>query len=607
MSRRPPTADDLVPKAPLRRRLRTLGALLARIDRRFLVVMIGLITLLTVAAATQSVALKSMVNGALEGRWTFATTAAVIGGLAAGVLGAAGRVYENLQDWIATRIGVEINRDTVSAASTMPGLEHLERPDYLDQLALVNRGGDSLMRSVFAVTDLVSLVARIGIGVWLLAAVNPVLVLVPLFAIPSVLLTPRAQAFVDRAAATAAERARASDHLHRLYTNQTAAMEIRLFGCGEALDERADRLWHEVAHIKFVGAAKAAAVSAIGWVILALGYVGALTLVAVEAASGSASPGDVILVAQLALQLRGNVAQTTASIRQSVAAMRLTDRFLWLEDLSAAQAGAFAGSVPCPTRIDRSIRLDNVSFTYPGTDEPVLRDVSLELPAGATIAIVGENGAGKTTLIKLMCRFYNPTRGQITVDGIDLTKIDATEWLGHLAGSFQDYQRLETAARRSVGLGDPPWMDDTGHVTAALERADSGHLPEQWSAGLDTHLGKSYDEGLELSGGQWQRIAIARGMMRPNPMLLVLDEPSAALDPAAEQALYDRYASAGRRARSDGGTVLLVSHRFSSVRMADLIVVLDAGTVEEIGTHDELLVADGQYAHMFRQQASAYS
>jgi ATP-binding cassette subfamily B protein len=598
---------DVIPKASMRRRARTLLRLLARTDRRFLVAMAVLITLLTVAGAAQSLALKWMVNGAIERRWTFATTAAVIGGLAAGVLGAAGRVYENLQDWIAARVGVAINRDTVTAAATMPGLEHLERPEYLDQLTLVNDGAGNLVRSVFAVTDLVSLGARIAIGVWLLATVDPILVLVPLFAVPSVLLSPRAQACIERANQEAAERARASDQLHGLFTNQTAAMEMRVFDAGHALDDRANRLWKEVAHTKFTGALKGAALSSAGWAILALGYVGALTLVAVNAAAGTASPGDVLLVAQLALQLRGNIAQTTTSVRQVVAAMRLTDRFLWLNDLADHQAAAFAGSVPCPEQIERGITLNHIGFTYPGTTTPVLRDVDVDLPAGATVAIVGENGAGKTTLVKLLCRFYDPTTGHITVDGVALSDLDAAEWQARLAGSFQDYLRLEATARHTIGVGDPPRMDDDRHVTAALERADSSQMPTQWPNGLNTHLGRTYEEGIELSGGQWQRLAIARGMMRPAPRLLVLDEPSAALDPSAEQALYERYASAARRARADGGIVVLVSHRFSSVRMADLIVVLDHGTVTEVGTHLELLARDGQYARMFRQQAAAYS
>ncbi|MEX1009262.1 MAG: ABC transporter ATP-binding protein [Acidimicrobiia bacterium] len=599
--------DDFVPKAPMRRRLATLRALLARADRRFLVVMVVLIAFLTVAGAAQSLALKWMVNGAIEGRWTFATVAAVVGGLAAGVLGAAGRVYMNLQDWIATRIGAEIEGDTLNAAATMPGLEHLERPDYLDQLRLVNRAGDNLVRSVFAVTDLISLAARIAIGVWLLATVNPVLVLVPIFAVPSVLFTPRAQAQVEQAAVIAAERARASDHLHRLFSDQAAAMEMRVFDCGAALDARADQLWHDVAHIKFLGALKASLVSSTGWAILAIGYVGALAVVALDAAAGTASPGDVLLVSQLALQLRGNVAQTTTSVRQSVAAMRLTDRFLWLQDLAAEQTAAFAGSHPPPTRITNGISFDHVTFAYPGTDTPVLNDLTFELPAGSTVALVGENGAGKTTLVKLLCRFYNPTHGRVTIDDFDLASVDPVEWRTCLAGSFQDYLHLETTANRSVGLGDPPWMDDNERVVAALERADSRRLPERWPQGLATQLGKTYEDGIELSGGQWQRVAIARGMMRITPLLLILDEPTAALDPSAEQALYNRYASTSRQVRADGGVVLLVSHRFSSVRMADLIVVLHHGTLTEIGTHEGLLAADGHYAHMYQQQAAAYT
>jgi ATP-binding cassette subfamily B protein len=384
-------------------------------------------------------------------------------------------------------------------------------------------------------------------------------------------------------------------------------MELRLFDAAEQLSDRADQLWNDVARIRLGGNLRAALISSIGWAALALGYIGALLVVAVEAQHGSASAGDVVLVAQLALQLRGNVAETTLSIRAALSALRLTDRFIWLSEQASQQHDRYPGTSPAPSRLSHGITFDSVTFAYPGTDRVQLHDITLELPAGATVALVGPNGAGKTTLVKLLCGFYRPTTGRILIDGTDLATIDMQAWREHLAGGFQDFLRLEAPAQRSVGAGDPPNMDDPAAVVAALHRADAHHDIHRWKDNLDTHLGKAYADGIELSGGQWQKLAVARAMMRTNALLLLLDEPTAALDPAAEQTLYDRYVTAADQTRNDGGIVFIVSHRLSSVRMADHIVVLDDGRVVEQGTHRQLLSQAGIYASLFNQQASAYT
>jgi ATP-binding cassette subfamily B protein len=579
---------------------------LARGQRRLLIPMFLLLAVNSVAGGALSLALKWMVDQAMNGRWAFAMLAAVIGGFSAGVTGAAGRVLENLQNWIGLTAGAEIDRETLAETAGMPGLEHLERPAYLDQVSIVSQGGRDIVRSAFSIANLASLVVRIGVAIWLLTTIHPLLVFLPLFGLPSVLLARRAQTHIQHAAVQAAQSSRASDHLHRLFANRSAAQELRLFAAAGDLDARADDLWNTVTRTKLAGAARAALVSISGWVVLAIAYVGALLLVVVEASRGHATPGDVLLVAQIALQLRARMGEANASIGEVIAALRLTDRFLWLSDYGARQAAAFAGRSPPPARLERGIRFDLVSFTYPGTNSPNLQDIDLELSAGTTVALVGENGAGKSTLIKLLCRFYDPTTGRILLDGTDLRSLDVAEWRRHLAGGFQDFLRLETIARRSVGAGDPRTMDDASAVLAAMRRADAAELPGRWERGLDTHLGKTYADGAELSGGEWQKVAISRAMMRPDPLLLVLDEPSAALDPSAEQALYDRYAGAARHVRANGGIVLLVSHRFSSIRMSDQIVVLAHGRVAEAGTHSQLIGRNGEYARMFRRQAAAY-
>jgi len=262
---------------------------------------------------------------------------------------------------------------------------------------------------------------------------------------------------------------------------------------------------------------------------------------------------------------------------------------------------------PAPESIKEGIRLEHVSFRYPGSDRIVLDDVDLHLPAGAVVAIVGENGAGKSTLVKLLCKMYDATAGDIYVDDLPLRRIDPDAWRGRVAGAFQDFFRFEFRARQTVGVGDLPRSDDEQAVAGAVTRAGADDVVQRLVAGLDTQLGPTWPEGVDVSFGQWQKLALARGFMRDDPLLLVLDEPTAALDAETEHALFERYASAMRGTGSNGRITVLVSHRFSTVRMADLIVVLDGARVVEVGSHEQLMAADGNYAELYRIQASSYA
>jgi ATP-binding cassette subfamily B protein len=238
------------------------------------------------------------------------------------------------------------------------------------------------------------------------------------------------------------------------------------------------------------------------------------------------------------------------------------------------------------------------------------------------VAIVGENGAGKTTLVKLLCRFYQPTRGRILIDAEELGRMPVEAWRARLAGAFQDFFRFELHAQQTVGVGDVPRLDDRPAALTAVGRAGADDVVARFPAGLDTQLGPTWPGGVEVSFGQWQKLALARGFMRDRPLLLVLDEPTAALDAETEHALFERYAAAAARTgartaaraaagggddiRADGRITLLVSHRFSTVRMADLIVVLDGARVVEVGAHDALVARGGQYAELYAIQAAAY-
>lgn len=260
-----------------------------------------------------------------------------------------------------------------------------------------------------------------------------------------------------------------------------------------------------------------------------------------------------------------------------------------------------------PDRLARGIAFEGVAFRYPGTGAEVLAGVDLWFPAGGVVALVGANGAGKTTLVKLLTRCYEPSAGRITLDGADLAHVDVTAWRDRLSAGFQDFFRFQETLRLSVGVGDLHRRHDEQAVAAALDRGQAGDLPASLPAGLGSLLGKEFPGGTDLSEGQWQKVAISRALMRDAPLLLVLDEPTSGLDADAEHALFEHYASAASRAgRQVGAVTVLVSHRFSTVRLADLIVVVDGGRVVEQGTHAELRASGGRYAELYAIQARAY-
>ncbi len=237
----------------------------------------------------------------------------------------------------------------------------------------------------------------------------------------------------------------------------------------------------------------------------------------------------------------------------------------------------------------------------------MLEDISLSLPAGAVVAIVGENGAGKTTLVKLLAKMYEPTSGAILIDEVPLSRIAANDWRSRLSGAFQDFFRFEFRARHTIGLGDLGRLEEEPAVLAAVDRAGAGDVMARLALGLDTQLGPTWPGGADLSFGQWQKLALARGFMRDDVLLLVLDEPTGAIDAETEHALFERYAAAARTEQNTNGRItILVSHRFSTVRMADLIIVLDGAKLVEAGTHEQLMAKRGSYSELYTIQAQGY-
>jgi ATP-binding cassette subfamily B protein len=390
-------------------------------------------------------------------------------------------------------------------------------------------------------------------------------------------------------------------------TTAPPGKEVRVTGIGDRLIKERREAWERWYGPVSTARWASAAWHSLGWAIFGGAYVGAIVFVS----SGLQAPaGDVLLVLAAGSRLSGYIGATVGEIG-FLRGIWLdgSRRLAWLEDHAAAVAAS--ADQPAPARLAEGIRLEGVSFAYPGTDRLVLDGVDVTLPAGSVVALVGENGAGKTTLVKLLCKLYEPTAGRILVDGAPLGAIRAEEWRSRLSGAFQDFFRFEFRARHSVGVGDLPRIDDDGAVVSAVDRAGAADVVERLPAGLETQLGPTWPGGVEVSFGQWQKLALARGFMRDEPLLLVLDEPTAALDAETEHALFERYASAARASSSASGNgagrvTLLVSHRFSTVRMADLIVVLDGSRVAQVGTHDELIAKGGPYAELYGIQAAAY-
>jgi ATP-binding cassette subfamily B protein len=390
--------------------------------------------------------------------------------------------------------------------------------------------------------------------------------------------------------------------LFAIATTAPPGKEVRVTGIGERLitDRRAawDRWYLPVAAARWGSAFW----HALGWALFGLAYVGAVVFVS---AYLRAPASAVLLVLAAGARLSGYIGATVGEIGFLRGFwMDGSRRLAWLEDYAASVAAA--GDLPVPAVLRQGLRLDHVSFAYPGTTRVVLDDVSLTLPAGAVVAIVGENGAGKTTLVKLLAKMYEPTSGAILVDDTPLARLPAAAWRARLAGAFQDFFRFEFHAGHTVGLGDIPRMDQEPALAAAIDRAGAGDVLQKLPGGFATQLGPTWPNGVELSFGQWQKLALARGFMREQPLLLILDEPTAALDAETEHALFERYAAAVHGVGESGRVTILVSHRFSTVRMADLIVVLDGAKLVEVGTHEELMSKGGQYAELYGIQAAAY-
>jgi ATP-binding cassette, subfamily B, bacterial len=512
---------------------------------------------------------------------------------------AASTASDRTSFYLTARIAEQLN--------AVDGVEHLERPGYLAELELLQQNLRLLGNGARQMLLVVQVLVRTVGVVVILALVFPLLALLPLCAVAPVVGERLSVWLRERTDERMAADRRLANELFELATSAGPAKELRVFGATRPLRERHG----ELAATVNAGTTRAALLGGIcgaaGWLVFAAGFIAGIAAVAVRAAHGSASVGEVVLAVTLIQRVQLQVGQAAAAIGQLLTTARTARRLLWLEDYAAAdRAVREQATAKPPVRLTEGITLRDVSFGYPPDGATVLDGINLHLPAASTVALVGENGAGKTTLVKLLTGMYRPTSGEVLLDGVPLASVELSGWREHTAATFQDFVRFELLAGETVGLGDLPRLDDEAAIAVALRRADAEAVAGELPAGIDTRLGRSFSGGQELSGGQWQRLALARGMMRDMPLLLVLDEPTASLDALTEAALFERYLAARKEGIGTGAITLLVSHRFSTVRMADLIVVLDQGRIAASGDHDSLIAAGGLYAELYELQARAY-
>ncbi|MCD0484148.1 ATP-binding cassette domain-containing protein [Streptacidiphilus sp. ASG 303] len=551
------------------------------------------------AGGTGSAAWRS-----LEVAMSLAAAALVVGQVLAPV--------QRMLAWvIQSRVDVHVHRRLMDANYATPGIAVMERPEVRSALDEAVAGMRRFATPGAAAAASLTLLARytafagalavVGAGLgWSAAAAAGVGGLV-------LRVTHRrgANAYASAIVDTIADRRRYS-FLSSSAMGTAVGKEARIFGLAGWLADRGEEeglryfrtLWAIRSRIFIRPFALAAAVTAAG---------GALALAGPAWPRGGLPAWTTVLVAQAvigALGIGASFDESDYLISYGLTCLRHVERVE--AAVAAARPAAAPGAVPAVPvgPVTRSIRFEDLVFTYPGADRPVLAGVTLDLEAGTSLAVVGANGAGKTTLVKLLCRFYEPQSGRIRADGVDIGGFDAAQWQRRIAAVFQDFGRYPLPAADNVGFGAAELAADRAAVTRAAERAGADGFLEGLERGLDTTLSRDHEGGTDLSGGQWQRVALARAMLAVSggASVLILDEPTASMDVRAEAAFIDSFLDLTR-----GTTTIVVSHRFATVRRADRIVVLDGGRVAEDGTHDELMELGGQYARMFSLQAARFA
>lgn len=525
-------------------------------------------------------------------------------GLAFGVA-LAGQALSTLaeisQDLLRELLTQRINITIIEKATSLD-LSYYETPAFYDMLQRAQQeasyrplammqGTFSLMRSIITLASLVALLLRFSLWIVLVVAITSL----PALWMQSVYGRARFQLYSERA-----PEWRKLNYLGLLLTAKHFAKEIKLFRLSPALLE-----WYKRLYSKFYRENRALSIkrnlAGAGLQLLALlGYYGSYFAVILQAIGARITLGDLTMYTAVLMQVQniaGSLMLDLAGLYEQ--GLFLGNLFAFLELQPRIPPGG--SGQPAPAALHSGIQMHNVTFRYPGAGQAALHHIDLTIAPGEKIALVGENGAGKTTLIKLLTRLYDPTEGTITFDGIPLREIDPASLHSRIGVIFQDFVQYYLSGRENIGFGQIEAMADEERIRAAAEKSGAHEVLSRLADGYDTILGRWFDDGgTDLSVGQWQKVALARAYMRDAP-ILILDEPTAALDAKAEYEVYKRF-----RDLSIERTVILISHRFSTVRMADRIIVLNNGHIVEQGTHEELLAAGGTYANMFNLQAEGY-
>ena len=519
--------------------------------------------------------------------------------LVTGIGGAARRVVVSVGNYAGRRFAIYTNTLLQDKVTSFKGIALFEIPRFHDALDNARRSV-SLVGTLSMLNTLFAQMCALASVFWLLAGLHPLApVIVLVTAVPGVVTQYRFALGLWSIRRSGAAEARRMQYFCEVATGDDYAKEVRLFGLGAFLMS-AYRDVYGMLYGRLHGMRLRQGLWTVATALLAaLGAGGVYAFLAVRAATGAVTVGDLVLYTGLLMNLQQTVYGLsnafTFSYRGLLKASLLFD-FLDMTPADLADGRPKQAARP----VTKGIAFEGVMFSYPGTERPALEGISFEIDAGETVALVGANGAGKTTVVKLLTRLYDPTAGRITLDGMDLRDYDVDALRRRFAVVLQDFMRYHLTVRENIGFGQVEAVEDDNRLRAAAERGQAAELIDRLPNGFDTVLGREFPEGVEISGGEWQKLAIARGFMREADVL-ILDEPTSALDARAEGALYERFAELVR-----GRSALFISHRLSTVRMADRILVIEGGRLVEAGDHASLMARGGRYAYLFAMQAERY-